>query len=198
MHSQKKIIIIYNENYYLSCGFSELLKRVGISYAKVVNIEDICLVLDVRYQAILLPLTMELKKREMEELKKIMINKPEVSILFFCHGREHAQYDLINRNVSFISSVVPLGILEDVIFAMSNGYNIIDTRVKNSLCFDGGGIKLSARESTILNMIYNGESVGSMSIKLNIAERTIRTYKRRFLVKLGAKTMRDLLNPCQC
>lgn len=193
------IIFIFEVDNFLSFGLSELLNQLEMTWVRVKSIESINMMLNMDYHAILLPLTSKLKSHEQRELNKIILDNSSVQVLFFFHDENKSSFNFINYSAaSFVSVTLPLDFYEDVIYAISNGYRIIDERFKIVLGNEDKVIKLSAREEAVLNMIKDGESVDSMSKKLNISERTIRTYKRRFLIKLGAKTTRDLVKPCQC
>lgn len=131
-------------------------------------------------------------------VSEIRAFSPDTAIAIFTYRTLAAKevWELKNlRDVSVITvknSLNVLGLVIDVLYA---GYRVFDS---NSTCDNQSkgfyqDVNLSPMESKVLTMMVQGMSVRSTSKILNIAEKTVMTYKQRSLSKLGVHSLREFL-----
>lgn len=104
--------------------------------------------------------------------------------------------ELKNLNdVSIITVNGSLNTLSLVIDVLHAGYRVFDSNCTADNKSKGfyPDVYLSPMENKVLTMMIQGTSIRSASKILNIAEKTVMTYKQRSLLKLGVHSLRDFL-----
>lgn len=125
------------------------------------------------------------------ELFKIKCYSLDVRVLLFTDGGVDLS---LNKDLSVVDKKTPLYFYENIIDLFCAGYRLTDSKIVPDTKVNVQKV-LSPRENTILSMMTGGVSVRDISKLLQIKEKTIMTYKRRFFAKLGVRKLRDCIIP---
>lgn len=128
------------------------------------------------------------KKRELFKLKCHALG---LRVLLFTDKLDKGYS---SKDLSVVDKRNSIDIYETILDVFSSGYRLTDSKIVIEKTSPEQKA-LSPRENAILSMMTCGVSVRDISKELNIKEKTIMTYKRRFFAKLGVRKLRDCIIP---
>ncbi|HGK7678224.1 TPA: hypothetical protein ACJ6TD_28235 [Klebsiella pneumoniae] len=76
--------------------------------------------------------------------------------------------------------------------AVQRGYYYFPLPSHNLTPAENKILSLSEQELKIMRHILNGAQNQNIAVEMNINQKTVSTYKRRLMVKLNCKTLKDL------
>ncbi|MFW5442729.1 MAG: response regulator [Methylococcaceae bacterium] len=131
-----------------------------------------------------------------EACRRVLQRSPEMKIIALSvHNDGLIPQQLLKLGaVGFISKGSPVNEMVSAIRAVIEGKRFLCSEVANNLAFqslpgEGGSpfAKLSQRESEVVNLILQGNSIKEMSELLVLSDKTVNTYRYRLYEKLKVK-----------
>jgi DNA-binding NarL/FixJ family response regulator len=92
-----------------------------------------------------------------------------------------------------------IGELLDAIRKVASGGVYLSNRLANAVALESMlgtemGPKLSQREREVLRRLADGENTKTIASDLGVTGKTVETYRRRIMEKLGKRTLADLVD----
>lgn len=195
-----KQLVIFEDDFLFFDAVSMMLLENEIDFVRITSFNAL-----VDYLSHARPFMLFATDHAYRHFNKTRINEirqlsPDIAIALFTYrtltAKEIKELKILG-GVSLITinnSMATLGMVIDVLCA---GYRIFDSNSTLDNKSQGfyRDVYLSPMENKVLSMIMQGMSIKNASKHLNIAEKTVMTYKRRSLAKLGAQSLRDFLLP---
>lgn len=191
-------VILVDDHELVRTGIATLLgSQAGISVVGVTDCGEkaIEILKNISVDVILLDINMP-GIGGIETCRRILQRNPELKIIAVSVHNDGTipQQFLKLGAAGFVSKGSSMDEMVDAIHTVMDDKRYLCSEVANNLAFQSFAennespfVKLSQRESEVVNLILHGKSIKEMSELLNLSDKTINTYRYRLYEKLKIK-----------